>query len=206
MRNKSLGERFGTRLYPGTLRGLRSFQLSHAYGTLWAHVYSYNWHNGLNKASCSFSYSSVRQMTDRLKCSGPPDLRCTCGFYAYFDRVTVPEGVTDFLERGGTSCSCCLGDCDCIAHYRADHDHNHIFSVTAQRGIIEAEGRIIVGELGFRAERATIKALEIGNLLNKEDVLKRVKDIYPSVQFFDTFDEMKEAYPVMTLEEADKVR
>lgn len=105
-------------------------------------------------------------------------MNCTCGFYAYFDRPSF-DGLDEPL----------LSWMD-------------IQSDWYPYGIIEGYGKIIMGTFGFRAEKARIKALVASSVLQLRD---RVAARYPTIEFFDSIEEAKEAYPVMSLEQAERM-
>lgn len=63
------------------------------------------------------------------------------------------------------------------------------------RGVIEASGRILLGTKGFRAEKAQIVALATGHLYYTERLALKARWEPTGVMFYDSVDEMLEAFP-----------
>lgn len=89
------------------------------------------------------------------------DLKCACGFYAYFDNGANP--------------------------------HHHKGNVV---GIIEGYGVVTVGSRGFRAEKATIKALVVKPKRLGAQAIDRLQFNYPDVPIFPSKSAALEAHPL----------
>lgn len=128
----------------GRLYGLRVFKVSHT-GSLESLYRKHTWTVGPQLAAClptSIMFPAATSWGTREPQEiGHHDwLNCQCGFYGQTD------GHNPYMP---TSCSC-VTDGDC-----GQTDHRKV------TGIVEAWGRVIVGDKGFRAEYVAIRALVI---------------------------------------------
>lgn len=114
----------------GTLRGLRAFDVSYS-GTLSSIYFRYIWNANINSAACNIA--------TKIKTICPHDnwMGCTCGFYAY------TTGRNDLFKL-----------CDPDNCYTTMSSHSRRIGA-----IIEGWGSVIVGDRGFRAEKARIVAI-----------------------------------------------
>jgi hypothetical protein len=94
---------------------------------------------GENVASCllerSVNFAWIPSELDHPR--GAPDIRCACGFYGMFD---IEEADIGFARVGGRD----------VAASGADF---------LALGVVEGHGRVLVGEDGWRSERARVLAL-----------------------------------------------
>lgn len=130
-------DRFGKRpLLIDAFYGLRYFNVD-ATGQLVGPVYRQTWTAGTNTATCMATGRSIRAVL-----SGEPNwahellsMDCSCGFYAYFD-------TSDNVDQR--------------RFCKPDNEDGKGLTVTA---VIKAWGRMVVGEYGFRAEKAEVVGL-----------------------------------------------
>ena len=173
--------------------GFRAWELSHDrelqspsdpdLHTMSSLVQNYQWHEGLNRATCMLSMQekASRRARNIPECSYPTK-RCSCGFYAYYDVDTWSQHPSS------------------AAKFQRIH------------GVIEGYGRCVVGSKGFRAENALIVALLIpepddisrqwlGHDRTQEEARDVVVDIlrakFPSVPLFDSLDRLLANTPLM---------
>lgn len=115
---------------------------------------------------CHASYV-IKQMMG-LPHENAPQSECTCGLYAYYNETNIAKEKIEWENRSPIS----------FWNYRT-------------LGVIDAFGKIILHQYGFRAEKATIRALYHGD----EEVRFNLKATYRDVEIFKDFDEMIKKYP-----------
>ena len=96
-----------------------------------------------------------------------------------FERATAPVHTTPAPQW------------DCRCGFYARYEPTQSANGTDVLGVIEAYGRVILGERGFRAEKARI----LGLTHSWGWVTRHLQDTYPQAQFFPTLEEMLEAFP-----------
>lgn len=127
--------------------GLRVF-LSGPPGLYSVHQSSYLWSGGLNQNFCfslmTVTYPNREPWPDYVEekhigWSEHDMFPCSCGFYGYHTRAHLEEQYRSILDLG-----------------------------TAVVGVIKATGKVVLGEKGFRAEKAEIVALSSARGRKKE--------------------------------------
>lgn len=147
----------GENEYPfavGTVRGVRAWRVSYQGLLRPLHVTADPWEPGENHAQCMAGLAA--RLYPEMRRPGEhetPDENCKCGFYAYHeDRGIPPVDIAyAMMER----------------------------SIIA--GVIEGYGRTLIGERGFRCEKARIVKLTPWDGHTSPEVVERVHQNYPDV-------------------------
>lgn len=98
-------------------------------------------------------------------------------------------------------------DLESYGSFRPYAGHYFNRSVPTLLGVIEGYGETLIGSLGFRTMKARILALSFeGNpeiaFRIKKSVAGKIRERYPSTEFFDYDAELTSNYPILTPQEA----
>lgn len=186
-------------LVPGTLRGYRAWYIEGLGDGLRSTSHPYVYMPGVQTASCaSLSHSSIRPRPVSLltsfqdlaiKAHGhprdpkAPQRACHCGFYALY-KFHWPS-IAAHVSGGGRFPLTHVEQDGTIGPWRTTH---------VAVGSIKASGRIILGTLGFRAERVEIEALVGGQARTVAE------DTY-HVPWFPTMAQLLEEFPPSNVDE-----
>jgi hypothetical protein len=168
MSHSTVEDQFDSRGFiAGVFRGVRSFRIDEE-GFLTGVVYRQRWEPGVNKAECRRGTFSVPYYAN--------------GGVAW-EPTQLPEGHGMDVCRHGI-----------YAYYENSNDYHQNGFVS---GVIWGWGKeVAVGTRGFRCMRAQIVALCITEvLITHRDRTELVRGNYPDIPFFDSFEEMTEAFP-----------
>lgn len=200
----------------GTLRGHRSFAVDKL-GRLTGVSHQVVWTPGLNEAVCRYSQNSVtlslyNDYWTRVMLGGPISTTVSPGGIIS-STVALDPGFSETEaartkakqeaedRRKDPSHIATLGcECGFYAYFDEGSNPYHTKGETL-RGLVEAQGRLTVGNRGFRAEKAAIVALiEPGKRAMSGKAGQRialVKRNYPEIPFFASRDEALAAFPLI---------
>lgn len=135
------------RLFRATLRGYREWSISRL-GRLQSLSRATTWGRVPLHAECRIPLFFLPTRRKAAACEDPPQPGCKCGIYAWYEPQVVrpllgpnPETTTTELLK---------------KRLRSSYHTNYAF------GVIRASGVIMPHEFGFRAEKAEIEALLVG--------------------------------------------
>lgn len=155
---------FGRRpLIAGTILGVRTWHVEQPTSPrLHGSVHPVEWSAGENVARCIFANALIRRILKGDDGDGDHDLLsldCTCGFYAYFDGVHAEN----YRDRRAHNVGVDRLREDATDRPRDERerllDERDLTGTCDVVGVIEGYGRIVVGDKGFRAEKARILAI-----------------------------------------------
>lgn len=158
------------KIYAGTLRGYRAWRIERnhndAYGSPTGRILPLMFSGAIESSTLESDCKRfwIKHGMTYPHCLSAPQSECRCGLYAYYGE----EELISDMENCG-----------------------EIFWYVRIPGIIQASGKIILHQYGFRAEKATIKAL----CHYDSRVRLPLALTYPDVEIFKTMNEMTKAYP-----------
>jgi hypothetical protein len=163
---------------PGVVRGARAFRIGED-GDLTGIFYQQVWSDGVNEAECrrgrqdglatQYYVIAGHVITTPPEPLGPPEPHgmdtCRHGFYGFYD------GSNDYRNYS-------------------------VSTPGVASGVIEGWGEVMLGTRGFRCTMARLVALTVTEVkLRSRERVERMLVKYASVPFFDTFEQMVEAFP-----------
>lgn len=159
--------------YAGTLRGYRAWR---PYRPICGRMESLIINSSVESSTLTASCKSSSAL-DIWGLHQAPRRYCTCGLYAFYRIESLRNH--DLLTARH------------LLHSKYHEEWVNNYWNFRIVGVIDAFSRVILHDLGFRAEKAKIKALCHPNYEWRE--LFRFN--YPDVEIFESMDEMVESYP-----------
>lgn len=169
----------GTAFGIGVVTGARSFRVDED-GWLTGVVYRQRWDNTVNESQCRISEHSITFM-----------------YYPPYGNVQArldPKPPVVKPPHLLTECHCGF-----YAFFDGSNDYHRTGSVW---GVVEGFGETLIGTRGFRSRKTRIVALCLSDRV-AEDLAEKVRLNYWNVPFFDTFEDMVEAFPPDAAERED---
>lgn len=142
-------------LYLGGARGRRVFYLDE-HGTLRGVTYRYPWRDGENVAECLVTKKPNVMAPNARSSLWVPHPPYVVGGVTFSDDPTAPPELTPNYEWDK-----CEGlDPDCACGFYAYHSGETMYALSGPgcrvTAVVEAYGRLVLGTLGYRAEKARI--------------------------------------------------